>query len=182
MASNTAQYHINQDPDNFVDETGYTSQSNKAWAQRYRPISNRIARTRIREEDGYTDTDFDSAFLPMYADDHLRLSEHCVAPNHRQWRFEVEADCESWFHAEVSNVVLSAWANYPAVLQSSHNKPPREDRITENVDILYSFKKEGVKYPLAIGEVKRNLINPSNWQSSDPLRGSQDKLSRELRG
>ena len=180
MDSNTAQYHINQHPDNYVDETGYTSQSNKAWAQRYKPISNRISRSYI--QDGYTHADFEPAFLPLYADDHLRLRERCLAPNYRQWRFEVEADCESWFHAEVSNVVLSAWASYPAILQSSHNKPPREERIGENVDILYSFKKEGVKYPLAIGEVKRNLINPSNWQSSDSLRSSQDKLSRELRG
>ena len=67
---------------------------------------------------------------------------------------EVEADCENWFYAEISNVVLSAWASYPGIPQSSHNKPLSEASIVENVDIMYSIKYGDTRYLLAIGEIK----------------------------
>ncbi|KAF2456631.1 hypothetical protein BDY21DRAFT_39767 [Lineolata rhizophorae] len=126
--------------------------------------------------------EFEPAFLPMYNDDSIRLQEPCVAPNARQWRFEVEADCEAWFHAEISNIVLSAWANYPTILQSSHNKPLSEVNTTETVDVMYSMKYGNAKLPLVIGEFKRNLIHPVQWQSGETPSSSQKKLSRELRG
>lgn len=126
--------------------------------------------------------DFEPAFLPMYDDDSIRFQEPCVAPNFRQWRLEVEADCEAWFHAEVSNVILSAWAHYPLILQSSHNKPLSEVNMAENVDVMYSMKYGNEKIPLAIGEFKRNLIRPVQWQSGETPSSSQKKLSKELRG
>jgi hypothetical protein len=127
--------------------------------------------------------EFEPALLPLYNDDALRLQEPCSAPNIRQWRFEVEADCEAWFQAEISNVMLSAWAQYPLLLQSSHNKPLREQNISENIDIMYSWKWEGQKLPIAVGEIKRKLIDAAIWQSGDLSKSEpQKKLSKELRG
>jgi hypothetical protein len=108
-------------------------------------------------EDGTTNSDFETAFSPLYADDEeLRLKEPCLALNIRSWRIEMEADIECWLHAEISNVVLTTWANYPHVLQVSHGKPRTADPIKENVDTTYSVKIGSERHPLAIGEFKRN--------------------------
>lgn len=126
---------------------------------------------------------FDDAFLPLYEDDNLRLSQPAEPPNSRKWRFETEADCENWFNTEVVNVVLSAWNSYPSILQSSHNKPVSEENIAENIDSIFTFKSEGAKRVLAIGEIKRNLIKSMFWQRGNPASSaSQKKLSQELRG
>jgi hypothetical protein len=37
------------------------------------------------------------------------MDEPAVAPNKRIWRLECEADCELWFHTEVSNVGCPGW-------------------------------------------------------------------------
>ncbi|KAK3933729.1 hypothetical protein QBC46DRAFT_401384 [Diplogelasinospora grovesii] len=180
-APNTAEYHILQHPTNSVHNTRYTTGSDKEWARRYKPVTKLIPRTYVA--DGITYADFEEAFLPLYDDDVLRMNEPAVAPNSRGWRLEVEADCENWFNSEISNVVLAAWTRCPSVLQTSHNKPLTDENISENIDSTYSTKIGNRRVPLAIGEMKRNLITPQDWQTGDiSSKGAQKKLSQELRG
>ncbi|TQV95309.1 hypothetical protein IF1G_06296 [Cordyceps javanica] len=181
MAAHTAGYHIAQHPTNIPYNTDYRTGTNKEWARQYKPIRNLVLHSRVDEE-GLTEASFDNAFLPLFDDDGLRMSQPCVAPNTRSWRFEVEADCEHWFHAEISNIVLSAWATYPPVLQSSHNKPLSETAIPENVDSTYSVRLGNNKHAIAIGEMKRNLIHAQSWQAGWLVPGAQQMLSQELRG
>ena len=178
---NTAEHHILQHPTNPVHNTRYTTSSDKQWARRYKPIANIVPRTSV--VDGVTYADFEAACLPLYDDDTVRMNEFAVEPNPREWRFEVEADCENWFNSEISNVVLAAWMRYPALLQTSHNKPLTEETISENVDSTYSTKIGNQRVSLVIGEMKRNLIAPQDWQAGDiSTKGVQKKLSQELRG
>lgn len=180
-ASNTAEYHILQHPTNPVVNTRYTTGSDKEWARQYKPITKLIPCTYLA--DGITYANFEEALLPLYDDDSLRMSELTVASNSRGWRLEVEADCENWFNSEISNIVLAAWTRYPSVLQTSHNKPLSDENINENVDSTYSTKVGNRRVPLVIGEMKRNLITPQDWQTGDiSSKGSQKKLSQELRG
>ncbi|POR39747.1 Uncharacterized protein TPAR_00065 [Tolypocladium paradoxum] len=182
MATNTAEYHILQHPTNYIHETKYTSSSNKSWARQYKPIAKVVTRSYIDRE-GKSHANFEEAFLPLYDDDMVRMQESCVGPNTRLWRFAVEADCENWFHTEISNVVLAAWARYPAIWQTSHSKPFTETSVSENVDVAYSVKIGGIRYTIAIGEIKRNLIDLEDWQSgSISSTGTQMRLSKELRG
>ncbi|KAK0655405.1 hypothetical protein B0T16DRAFT_451094 [Cercophora newfieldiana] len=152
---------LQEHPTNPVHNPKYVTQSDKAWAQRYPAIRNLI------------DSD----------DTILRASVEARRPNDRPWRLECEADCELWFHTEISNVVLAAWNQYPRVTQSSHIKPPRENNISEEVDSMYCVKDGQTKTVLAIGEMKRNLIKPRYWQAGNISSSSnQEKLSKELRG
>ncbi|KAL2693749.1 hypothetical protein Neosp_000312 [[Neocosmospora] mangrovei] len=178
----TAKHHVLQHPTNPVAETKYTTASDKEWARRYAPISNIIVHSFVAN-DGLTHANFDSAFMPLDADDALRMSELAVPTNSRHWRLEFEADCENWFNTEVANVTLAAWKSYPSVVQASHCKPLSGRGISENVDSIFSAKFSGERAPLAIGEMKRNLISATAWQSGYILgQGSQVKLSQELRG
>ena len=118
-----------------------------------------------------------------YHDDALRLNEPVHPPNYRRWRLQSEEDGLVWFHTEISNVVLAAWARYPELLQVSHEKPLSET-VSESqvVDIAYSIRPEGGKrVQIAIGEFKRGLIDPASWQGGK-LRKSQIAFSQELRG
>lgn len=179
---NTAEHHILQHPANPVAETKYTTASDKEWARKYAPISNIIVHSFITD-DGLTHANFDTAFMPLEADDALRMSELAFPTNHRQWRLEFEADCENYINTEVINVVLAAWSSYPSVVQASHCKPLSGRGISENVDSIFSAKFSGERAPLIIGEMKRNLISATAWQSGNILdQRSQVKLSRELRG
>lgn len=111
--------------------------------------------------------------------------------NERSWRLEMEEDCTTWDNTEVSNVVLPAWTNYPAVLQASHAKPSSDAPMSETVDTTYTTvhtrlemdkgKHKKTKVPLVIGEMKRGLINREQWQMGT-LSSGQRKLSQELRG
>jgi len=168
-------------PENEVYNPEFVTQSNKAWAQSFSWIRNLTVHTWIEDELAYTDF---KAFIQQHDDDTLRLSELAVHPNRRKWRLETEADCELWFHSEVSNIVLAAWSQYPSVTQTSQTKPPTTDvSIPESVDSTYSMKFQKDKKVLAIGEMKRNLINPDLWQQGDiSSNEGQKKLSRELRG
>ncbi|RSL67862.1 hypothetical protein CEP53_002805 [Fusarium sp. AF-6] len=182
MTSHTAQDLILEHPTNPIHNTLYMTDSDKRWARNYKPIVNATCRTMVAS-DGITYTNFDEAFFPLYEDDNLRLSQPAEPPNSRKWRFETEADCENWFNTEIVNVVLSAWNRYPSILQSSHNKPPSEENIPENIDSIFTFKSQGAKRVLAIGEIKRNLIKHTIWQRGNPSSSaSQKKLSQELRG
>lgn len=173
---------LGQRPTNQVQNAGYVTQSDKAWARNYCPIQNILVHTRVGE-DGLTHANFENAFLPWYDDDDLRLRAHAVPPNQRTWRFESEADCELWFHSEVSSIVLAAWNQYLAVTQTSHTKPPRVVNIAEAVDSTYSVRFGGNRTVLAIGEMKRNLILADIWQYDQiPSNPAQKKLSQELRG
>ncbi|KXX77148.1 hypothetical protein MMYC01_207562 [Madurella mycetomatis] len=173
---------LNQHPTNVVQNTGYVTQSDKSWTRNYHPIRNVLVHTLIGE-DGLTYANFERAFLPWDADDSLRTTVHAVSPNHRTWRFESEADCELWFHSEISNIVLPAWNQFPVVTQTSHTKPPRVDNISEEVDAVYSVRFGGGRTVLAIGEMKRNLVDARLWQRGNIYSNAgQKKLSQELRG
>ncbi|KAK4098395.1 hypothetical protein N658DRAFT_518025 [Parathielavia hyrcaniae] len=90
---------------------------------------------------------------------------------HTQVGPDGRADCELWFHTEVSNVVLAAWTQYGRA------------NISEEVDAMYGVDYAKSTVVLAIGEMKRNLIRPDLWQSGNPSGlVSQQMLSRELRG
>jgi len=96
---------------------------------------------------------------------------------------DCEADCELWFHTEVSNVVLAGWDRYRQVTQASQTKLPRTENIPEEVDATYSIKYGNERTVIAIGEMKRNLIQAAAWQAGNVLQvAGQKMLSRELRG
>ncbi|KAK4152614.1 hypothetical protein C8A00DRAFT_16102 [Chaetomidium leptoderma] len=170
------------DPVNPIHDTGYRTQTDKAWARAYHPIRNLVVHTRVGQ-DRQTYSSFDAAFHSWDEDDTLRMACAAAPPNQRAWRLETEADCELWFHTEISNIVLAAWNEYRGVTQSSHIKPPRTDRIPEEVDSTYTVKVRNERTVLAIGEMKRNLVENVRWQQGS-LGGSmgQVKLSQELRG
>ncbi|KAL2174067.1 uncharacterized protein P884DRAFT_159421, partial [Thermothelomyces heterothallicus CBS 202.75] len=108
-------------------------------------------------------------------------SEPARPPNERYWRLETESDVEHWWHTEISDIVMAAWARYPAIVQTCHTKPLSEITISENVDSTYGVYIGNQRYPVVIGEMKRNLINEEDWQANS-LRDTQQKLARELRG
>ncbi|KAK4102498.1 hypothetical protein N658DRAFT_339775 [Parathielavia hyrcaniae] len=173
---------VHQAPANPVHNAGYLTQTDKQWARAYRPIQNLIVHTFV-DNNGYTDARLTQGLHPWFLDDDVRMECPAVFPNPRTWRFETEADCELWFHTEISNVTLAAWREHREVTQSSHIKPPREVSISEEVDSTYTVKYLRNKTVLAIGEMKRNLIKPSRWQEGS-LAGAanQLRLSQELRG
>lgn len=49
------------------------------------------------------------------------------------------------------------------------------------MDSTYGVYIGNQRYPVVIGEMKRNLINEEDWQTNS-LRDAQQKLARELRG
>ncbi|KAJ4308011.1 hypothetical protein N0V84_012351 [Fusarium piperis] len=172
---------ILQHPTNIISNTGYQTASEKHWARVYHPISNIICHTRVHR--GRTYADFERALLPLYDDDTIRLNHEAVPPNNRHWRLETEADCENWFNTEIVNVVLAAWFSNPAMTQSSHTKPLTDQNISENIDITFSIKIDNRRLPIAIGEIKRNLLDPDAWREGRAAELShQRKLSQELRG
>jgi hypothetical protein len=168
---------------NMADNPRYMSYTNKAWAQAY--ASMRRPSLTIHStvcQDGTVAVNFNSAFLPLYDDEEARrMSEPATSPNPRFWRLETEADAEHWWHAEVSDIVLAAWARYPRIVETCHTQPLRETSISESVDTTYGVYVNKQRSPVAIGEMKRNLIDQKLWQAGDP-KLTQEKLARELRG
>ncbi|KXX81133.1 hypothetical protein MMYC01_204082 [Madurella mycetomatis] len=171
---------ILQHSQNFVDNPLYVSYTDKPWARSYLPMQNLSVHSTVDQEGTFHAT-FDPAFLPLGDDEEKRAGEAVHPPNHRFWRLETEADMEHWWHTEISDIVLAAWARYPAVVQTCHTNPLRDVSISENVDSTYGVYIGNQRFPVAIGEVKRNLISPSQWQSGN-LVAAQQKLARELRG
>lgn len=177
----TAGYYILRHSSNRRESSDYRTVLNKEWARRNKPIANLVVHTGVGP-DGVVYANFDEGFLPLYHDDTLRMSEPCEDANVRQWRFETEADCENWFHAEVSNIVMAAWTAYPTVMQLSQSKPPTAGPIPETADIVYSTKIGNTKHILAVGEIKKSVIDRGAWQSGQlPAGGEQQRLSQELR-
>jgi hypothetical protein len=133
------------------------------------------------DNEGTVHASFDPAFLALDNDEEKRASEPARPPNERYWRLETESDVEHWCHIEISDIVMAAWARYPAIVQTCHTEPLSEITIAENVDSTYGVYIGNQRYPVAIGEIKRNLINEEDWQANS-LHDSQQKLARELRG
>lgn len=171
---------ILQQPENPVDNPEMISYTDKTWARDYPPINNFLIHTTM-DEQGLVQANFDSAFLPLDADDETRLSETAYPPNARRWRLETEADMEHWWHTEVSDVVLAAWSRFPSIVQTSHTKPLSDVNIPENVDSTYAMYIANMRAAVVIGETKRNLINAQEWQRGHLTR-PQMKLASELRG
>ncbi|GAB1320336.1 hypothetical protein MFIFM68171_10546 [Madurella fahalii] len=125
--------------------------------------------------------DFETPLLPDYDDDPVRWVQPAFPPNKRSWRLETEEDCTDWFKVEVSNIVLAAWTDYPAIFQVSQVKAFSDSSRSESVDVFYTFTYLNCKVPIVIGEWKRNLIRPREWMEST-LSNAQQKLAKELRG
>lgn len=171
---------IGQHPSNPCQETHLASGSSKAWTKSYPPITNLIVHSKM-QGDQATQADF-RAFHPEYEDDSLRLQERGNAPNERSYRLNTEEDRVTWFHTEVSNIVLAAFSRYPRVLQTSHDKPISESRDDHTVDVAYSVYSGKTRKHVAIGEFKRGLIVPGEWRRGKLDTTPQKSLSKELRG
>jgi hypothetical protein len=178
----TVQDLLSQRSTNHVKTTGYKTGTGKAWTKQYPPIERVTMHSRAVPEDRSSIiADLESPFLPDYDDDPVRWAQPAFPPNRRSWRLETEEDCSDWFKAEVSNVVLAAWTDYPAILQVSHAKAFSDSPSRETVDVSYTFAHRSRKVPVVIGEWKRNLIQPQEWIESR-LGNAQQRLAKELRG
>lgn len=121
-------WHCFHHDDPVTNENNITT-SNKEWARRFHPLRNLIVHTQVGP-DGLVYANWDRAFLASCGDDTLRMGEPATHPNPCLWHFETEADCELWFHTEVSNVVLAAWTQYGRVTQTSHTCPTSSHFVT----------------------------------------------------
>ncbi|KAF4459883.1 hypothetical protein FALBO_13361 [Fusarium albosuccineum] len=176
----TARDLILQRPTNPIKNTFLATQSDKVWSRSYAPIKNIICHSGI-DGAGITQANFEEAFLPLYDDDTVRLRQPAVHPNNRHWRLETEAGCENWFNTEIVSVVLSAFNAYPIMMQTSHTKPLSEETITENTDLTFSVKIDNRRHTVAIGEMKRNILEPKVWRMGNVSAAKQqEKLSKEL--
>ncbi|KAK3336914.1 hypothetical protein B0T19DRAFT_447695 [Cercophora scortea] len=172
---------ILQHSQNIVENPKYISYTDKPWAQAYEPIRNLSVHSVIDQEGTFHAT-FDPAFLPLWEhEEEKRITESAHPPNTRFWRLETESDIEHWWHTEISDIVLSAWAQCPAIIQTCHTTPLRDVKIPEIVDSTYAVYIGNQRFPVAIGEMKRNLIGWDHWQNGR-LSAAQQKLARELRG
>jgi hypothetical protein len=181
-----------------------SSSSAKEWAQIYHGLSRNSLL--VHSIGGLpaspsVQVDLTTGFLPLRTpDEELRVKEPAYPPSRRHHEFHTEADIETWWHAEVSNVVLAAFHQHPKVVQVS-NYTPRHGDVAETVDVGYLVEVEektqdlisefpkvfAHKYPLAIGQIKKRAINLEKWLSGDlgdveDERESQQNLAKELRG
>lgn len=167
---------------NPVIETRMQTDSNKSWAKDFRPISRLLVHT-VLEGTNAAIANFDGIFTPELADDARRSNERASPPSNRSYRLYSEADGVSWFDTEISNVVLAAFRGAPNVMLQ-HQHPPKRSVAGSSgiklVDTAYTLKHGSTSHNLAIGEFKRNLINPREWQGGQLSR--QKGLSQELRG
>ena len=183
--STTLSQLLEEHASNCTYNTGYKSQTNKSWAKQFSPYLRLQLHTHTVDlgDGSYAvAADFGGSFLPEDNDDLLRRSQPTFPPNLRSWRLEQEEDCVTWFHAEVSSIVLSGFSNSPLVLQHSQPKPFTDDKQDESVDVAYTLKHQKERTPLVIGELKRNLINAAEWSTGMVRAPGQQALARELRG
>ncbi|OIW31922.1 hypothetical protein CONLIGDRAFT_712357 [Coniochaeta ligniaria NRRL 30616] len=109
-------------PSNRVKETGYTSQSSKAWLKHHPEITKFNLHTFEQTDSSgvqAVQADFDGPLEPLDADDEMRIATTVYPPNAREWRISSETDAANWFHHEISNVVLPAFSHYPTVQRQS---------------------------------------------------------------
>lgn len=177
----TVGWLLQQHPNNPIKDTYSQSDSSKSWAKEYPAISKVRVHTSFQGQDALV-ANFDDAFIGEHDDESLRLNEPAHPPNYRSWRLNSEADGVLWFHTEISNVVLSAFASCPGIIQASHEKVLDEERVDQIVDTSYSIPYGNERLPVAIGEFKRGLLRLEHWQSGRVRAGPQATLSRELRG
>lgn len=184
----TAGELLGRHPTNPVTGTDFSTASNKPWTHTYPVIKRLLVHTTTTGNDDAEDAEvtaiFDGPFLNEYADDTMRFSEPACEPNYRQWLLDSEADGIGWFHNEISNVVLAAWARYPAVLQASHQVSLGEKKapVDKIVDVAYSIMHNDSRVHVAIGEFKRGIIFKAQWQAGRLLESRAQMLSKELRG
>ncbi|KAK4143562.1 uncharacterized protein C8A04DRAFT_12250 [Dichotomopilus funicola] len=175
---------LEEHPDNGAYNPGYKSGTNKGWAKKFSPdlkLRNRTRNVDLGDGNYVVVADFDESFLPEQPDDISRRNQLVFPPNIRSWRLEQEEDYVTWFHAEVSNIV-AGFSSSPPVLQQSQPKPYTEEKHDESIDIVYTIKHNKERLPLAIGELKRNLIDPIQWLDKRLRSATQKSLARELRG
>ncbi len=183
----TVQELLHQHPTNPVHETDYHTSSSKDWTKAYPPITKMNVHTRVvnkgmdgRSEQLTVEAKFDGPFLPEYDDDQVRFGERAHLPNYRTWTLSSEKDGHFWFHTEISNIALAAWAKYPNLFDAAEEKPHTDQNGRETVDTSYTFKHKGRIMHVAIGEFKRGLLNFEQWQKGD-LTGENLRFSQELR-
>lgn len=169
---------------NPVKFTGLQSGSNKIWAKDFPTKLTITVHTRIGQgaEASAISTTFDSPFFPQLEDDALRMQEPACRPTYRRYQLSSEGDMSLWFDTEVSNIVLAAFARYPSVLQASFERPLGDQHVAQSIDTAYSIEYKRRKFHIAVGDFKRNLIDPKQWQNGDLKRRAQQNLAQELRG
>ncbi|KAF5252257.1 hypothetical protein FANTH_2813 [Fusarium anthophilum] len=150
MSINTAQQLILQHSTNPVNNPGYETRTDKAWARAYKPIKKVTSHT-MAGADGRTYADFEDAILPLQADD------------------------ESRFRQGLCRRIAGIGGSRPK------QTPISEENIAENVDCVFSVRMGNTRRTVAIGEMKRNLLE-EDWQDGTIVSASQKKLSQELRG
>ncbi|KAL8342497.1 hypothetical protein RB598_004068 [Gaeumannomyces tritici] len=140
---------LQEAPTNPAHVTGYTSGTGKDWATRYPPITGTRLSVHTRNvlgTDGKEATVAGwEAMVPRFSDDQLRLNTLAQRPNRRPYRLDTESDMALWFHTEISNVVLAAWNDTPAVLQPSEAKAWTEQPGMEIADVTYSLLEPGLR-------------------------------------
>ena len=184
----TVEELLKQHPTNFVVETGSTTTTKKDWTENYSPIQYLKVHTKVMpggmvwaDFDGTEQ--FDGPFFEEFADDQLRRSMEAYPPNTRVWHLESESDISDYFLAEIAGPVLAGWSRYPCIVQTSEARPLHDIKISEKADHLYSLPFANTRLPQTIGEMKRNLIKPEQWQAGALLISpDQLRLSCELRG
>lgn len=170
-----------QHSENHAQNPQYVSSTNKDWAKEFAPI--RTMYVHCSSANGIFQANFERALIPEQPDDAQRKAMLAFPPNRRSWRLQTEADISSWFHHEVSNIVLAAWADQPRVIQQAEINPLSMETVRETVDFMYSMKtQEGDRIPVISGEMKRNLIDARRWMGGRLPQGPQSLLSQELRG
>ncbi|KAM3498869.1 hypothetical protein MY11210_009650 [Beauveria gryllotalpidicola] len=176
----TIEQLLHAHPTNYVDETGYESSTNKEWTRNYEPI--RKVTVHTFEQNGAIAANF-NALVPEQADDQHRKSLRAYPPNPHSWRMDTEADARHWFYHEVSDIVMAAFASSPPLVQVAEAKAFSEQPVAQVVDESFTFRPpRRSRIPLVIGEFKRSLLNPIEWQRGKIISSSQSALSRELRG
>jgi len=173
---------ILQHSENVVQNPESRSHTDKSWARPYPPLQSFYVHTTVDDEQGLVHAAFDPAFLPLGADEEKRSPRPAYPPNERgfgDWRPKL-----MWSTGGI--------ARYPTLssrhgqdiqpsAQTCHTKPLGEVNIAENVDCTYAVHIGNQRVPVAIGEMKRNLINSREWQTGH-LSEPQQRLGRELRG
>lgn len=166
-------------PKNPVESTNYQSASDKAWANNYPPITKFTLHTSAPDVHVFDTINY--TFGPFLSDDRLRVLRPGANPNFRQWLLNSEEDAINFFHTEVSNPVLAGFDEIPQIVQTSHEEPLSTPEDDQTVDVSYSMEVGNERLPVLIGKLQSCLIMPEQWERGS-LAGSQESLSRELRG
>lgn len=179
----TVKGHLMQHPSStvLVDATPNIAPPEPEWSVDFRIVKKLVPHTFV--VDGQTHADF-GAFLPLGADDELRMAEPGVAADAvAAWNLAETRDGERWFGLEVSDIVLQAFAKYPHVRKTTREAPV-EGTIERLADWLYTVKIPGRRrYPVVVGMMTDCRIAADDWQNGDISSNiSQRRLSRQLRG